>query len=114
MDADGEVRGADGPRPDADRRPAGQLAVRLRHEGRRTLVTGGHDPDPGSIEAIKQPEKAFAGNREGVADADGAEGVGDVPTDGPDRFGDGFAWGRGLRVGPGLGPRFRFRVGGFG
>ena len=81
--------------------------MRLRHERRRPLVTDGHDPDPGSIETVQQPEKAFAGNGEGVADADGAEGVGNVPTDGPDRFGDGL--GRRSNVYIGLGRR----IGGF-
>jgi hypothetical protein len=38
VDADGHVRGADGTGSDHDRRPAGQLAVRLGHEGRTAFV----------------------------------------------------------------------------
>ena len=45
VDADGEVGRADRARPEADRRPSGQLAVGLGHERGRALVAGRDDAD---------------------------------------------------------------------
>ena len=78
---------ADGARPEADRRATGQLPVGLGHERGGALVAGRDDPDPGAVERVEQPEERFAGDGERVADAGGAERVGDEATDGsrPDR-----------------------------
>ena len=74
---------ADGARPEADRRPPGQLPVRLGHERGAALVARGDDPDPGALERVEQAQERFAGDRERVAHAGRAEGVGDEPADGP-------------------------------
>ena len=74
---------ADRARADARRGPAGQLPVRLGHERGAALVAGGDDPDPGVAERIEQPEERLAGDRERVADAGRAQGVGDEPADRP-------------------------------
>ncbi len=55
VDADGQVRRPDGPRPDACRRPTGQIAVRLGHEGRAALVACCDDADPDVSESVEQP-----------------------------------------------------------
>ena len=83
MDADGQVGPADGARAEADRRPAGQLSVGLGHEGGRTLVARGDDPDPRALERVEQAEEGFARDREGIADAGRAQGVGDESADRP-------------------------------
>ena len=83
VDPDREVGGADGARAERRRRPAGELAVGLRHERGRALVARGDDADPGRLEALEQAEEALAGHRERVADAGGPQGVGDEPADGP-------------------------------
>ena len=103
MDADREVRGADGAGRETDRRAAGQLAVGLGHERRGALVAGADDPDAGGVEALEQAEEAFARHGERVADADGAEGVGDVPADAAGGFGLGRAAGSGSAAGSGVG-----------
>ncbi len=108
VDADGEVRGADGARREADRRAAGQLAVGLGHERRRPLVAGADDPDAGGVEALEQAEEALARHGERVADADGTEGVGDEPADGSGGLGLGV--GLGGRLGR-LGRRLGFGLG---
>ena len=54
VDPDRQVRAADGARPEADGRPAGQLPVGLGHERGRTLVPGGDHPDPGPLEGVEQ------------------------------------------------------------
>ena len=83
----------------ADRRAAGELAVGLGHERRRSLVAGADDPDAGRVEALEQAEEALAGHGERVADADGAEGVGDEPADGSGGLGFGLpARARGRRA----------------
>ena len=74
---------ADGARPEADRRAAGQLAVRLGHERGGALVARRDDADPGGLEGVEQAEERLAGHGEGVADAGRAERVGDEPADGP-------------------------------
>ena len=74
--------------------PAGQLAVGLGHERRAALVTRRHDPDAGVTEGVEQAEERLAGHGEGVADAGGAQRVGDEPTHGPGTDG-GLDFGRG-------------------
>ena len=69
--------------PRHDRRPPGQLAVRLGHERRRALVAGRHDADAGPFERVEEAEEGLAGHGEGVPDAGRPEGVGDEPADGP-------------------------------
>ena len=121
VDADREVGGADGARADGRGRAAGELAVGLGHERGGALVAGGDDPDAGGVEALEQAEEALAGHGEGVADADGAEGVRDEPADGPGRrrqgSGAGSAGGRALarrRPAPRARPSARHRRLGFG
>ena len=121
VDADREVGGADGARADGRGRAARELAVGLGHERGGALVARGDDPDAGGVEALEQAEEALAGHGEGVADADGAEGVGDEPTDGPGRRrqrlrsglgGRGLARLARLGVGRRLGRLRRARLGG--
>ena len=82
VDADGEIRAANRSSAEAHRGPAGQLAMGLRHERRRTLVAGCDDPDPGTLEGVEQPEERFAGDGECVADAGRTEGAGNEAPDG--------------------------------
>ena len=98
MDPDAKVRPTDRPRPETDRRPAGQLTMRLRHERGGAFVTSGDDADPGTLEGVEQTEERLAGDRERISDAGRAQRVGDEATDGP--------WARrrdGFELGPGLG-----------
>ena len=74
VDPDREVRAADGPRREARRRSAGQLAVGLGHERRGALVAGRDDADPDVAERIEQPEERLAGHGERVPDAGRAQG----------------------------------------
>ena len=87
VDADREVRRADGPRADARRRSAGQLAVGLGHERGGALVASRDDADARLVEPLEQAEEALAGHGEGVPDADRSEGVRDEAADGPSRGG---------------------------
>ena len=81
VDPDREVRRSDGPRPQGDRRAAGQLPVGLGHECSRTLVAGRDDPDPCPIETLEKTEEALAGHREGISHPGGAKRIGDEPAD---------------------------------
>ena len=60
VDADGEVGAPDGPRPEARRRSAGQLPVRLGHERRAALVARRDDADPGVLERVEHAEERLA------------------------------------------------------
>ncbi len=82
VDPDGEVRRPDRSCREADGRPTGQLPVRLGHEGRRTFVARGDDPDPGALEGVEQPQERLTRHGERIAHARRAQGVGDEPTDG--------------------------------
>ena len=83
MDADGEIRRADGTRPEAGRGSPGQVAVGFGHEGGTTLVAGRDDADAGLAETVEQAQERFAGHRERVAHACGAECIRDEPTHRP-------------------------------
>ena len=83
VDPDAEVRPAHGTRPEADRGPAGQLAMGLGHERRATLVTRGDDPDPGALERVEQAQERFARDGERVAHAGRPQRIGDEPSDRP-------------------------------
>ena len=101
VDADGEVRGADGARAEAQRGAAGQLAVGLGGEGGGALVAGGDDPDAGGGERVEDAEEALAGDGERDPDARGAERGGDQLGDGRGLGGgggDGLGLGAGVRV----------------
>ena len=116
VDADRQVRAADGARAEADRRATGQLPVGLGHERGGAFVARPDDADPGALERVEQAEEGFAGDGEGVADTGRAESVGDEPADGPR---SGLDDGLGVRVGRLLGrgrwarlraPRLRSRL----
>ena len=77
VDADGEVGGAHSPRPEADGRTPGQLAVGLGSHGGGALVAGRDDADPRGVERVKHRQEALAGHGERQADARGAERGGD-------------------------------------
>ena len=106
VDPDGEVGRADRARPEAHRRPPGQLAVRLGHERRGAFVAGRDDADAGPFERVEEAEEGLAGHREGVPDAGRPERVGDEPADGPrpgvdDRLEVGWSHGVGRSAGVG-------------
>ena len=61
MDADRQVGGADGARPEAGGGPTGQLAVGLGHERGAALVAGRHDADARLAEASRRPRKDSPG-----------------------------------------------------
>ena len=81
VDADGEVGRADGARPEARRRPAGELPVGLGRERGAALVARGHDPDPGRLERVQDRQEALARHGERDPDAGRAQRGGDQLRD---------------------------------
>ena len=82
MDADREVRAADGTRAEAGRGASGQLGVRLGHERGGALVPCRDDVDANGLEALEEAKEALAGHGERPADAGSADRVGEHATDG--------------------------------
>ena len=91
VDADGEIRGPDAARAEADGGSTRELAVGLGHERGAALVAGGDDADAGITERVEEAQERFAGHGERVADAGAAQGVGDEAADGPWALGGGCA-----------------------
>ena len=85
VDADGQVRGPDGPGRQGHRGPARQLAVRVGHERGAALVAGRDDTDAGRAEGVEEAEEALARDGEGHPHAGRVEGVGEEATGRPRR-----------------------------
>jgi hypothetical protein len=71
VQADGGVGGARPARHEADAGAAGQLALRLGHEGRAALLPVGHEADAVGVcmEAVEHGEVTFTRHAEGVGHA---------------------------------------------
>jgi hypothetical protein len=77
--------------------------VGLGHERGAALVSGRDDPDPRVAQPLEEPEEALARHGERVADAGGAQGVGDEAPDRPGTVGFTPGLGRRRLGGRGLG-----------
>jgi len=71
VQADAGIGRAGAARHEADAGPAGQLALRLGHEGGAALLPAGHEADALAVlmEAVEDREITLAGNAEDIGDA---------------------------------------------
>ncbi len=108
VEADGQVRGAHGPRPEDRGRVAAERSGGRGHERRAALVARRDNPDPGSHQAVQERKKALS--RHGVRDADPGRGkcIGDQPAGRPRCPGHGLPFPSGSwRTGAGRSRRAR-------
>ena len=84
MQAGAAVRRARAARHHHDARPAGELAVRLRHHRGPALLPAGDDFDlvANVVERVEQRQKALARHAENAVDTVSDERVGEMPRAG--------------------------------
>ena len=77
VEADGQVRRPDRPRPKDHRRVAAECRRGGGHERGSSLVTGCHDPDPGGRQTVQEGQEALSRNGVGDPHSGRGERVGD-------------------------------------